>query len=141
MGQELTLSDLSTRELLNAIRASRSYHRPWFDEDPEDERVYVGHRALKGGDVRSVYATHDEIRAALRLREHVPTKKEGKTLRRLRAQTGMSADQLRVHPRFGQDVVDAQLNRTRKVITAKYARFLSTFMTREAIGIRYKIKG
>lgn len=53
----------------------------------------------------------------------------------------MTVEQLRVHPRFGQEVVDSQQNAPRQVITPKHARFLSTFMSREAIGIRYKIKG
>jgi hypothetical protein len=99
----LTTSDMTTRELMKAAQNARSYPA-W-----EDGATYhVGTRLLKGGVVCSCFATLDEIIATLNTRPHVPSKREAKTIRRLRAQTGQTEAWLRAHPTYGQEIADAQ---------------------------------
>ena len=110
-----TLQDMHTRQLLNALR---SYH--YTSEYEESERVFVGKVIAKGGEVEAVYATISEIRAVLNTRPHVSSKQEGKLLRRLRAQTGMSEAELRKHPKYGTMLFNVQHPR-RQVISPKQA--------------------
>jgi hypothetical protein len=116
----ITLYDMSTRELLKALR-SVPYERYDRYEDDEIEKIRVGSRILPGGEQVSVWATRSEIKGALVGREHVPSKKEGKLLRQLKAKTGMTEAQLRAHPKFGQELVDVQLSQPRRIISKEEA--------------------
>lgn len=97
-----TYQDMSTQELKNALDSTRG-RRNYGDTD-----VYVGTRITKGNNPHGVYATEEQIRKELIKRQHIPSRKEGKLLRRLIAETGQSADWLRAHPRYGMMLVDVQ---------------------------------
>lgn len=108
----ITLSNMSTRELLKALRTVNY----WLDCRADVEKFYVGSRCLPGGDRVSIYATRSEIREALNGREHVPGKREGKLLRQLKAKTGMTDSQLRSHPTYGRQLVDIQRAVPRRIL-------------------------
>ena len=133
----LFLSDMSTEELLNALRV---YPYEYYEPDDVPHKIYVGSRLVKGGERVEVWGTRSEIRGALVGREHVPNRKEGKLLRRLRAQTGMTEEQLRAHPRFGQQLVDVQQSVPRQVISKKQAPWYQKVYG-SLFGKRFKVKG
>lgn len=139
MGHELSISDFTTRELKRALRSNYSGYWEEYEDSSKPRELWVGQRFLPGGQLCGFYATEESIRFALSKREHVPAKKEGKTIRRLMAQTGMTADELRKHPRFGQEIADAQ-NPHRTVITSKEAKRLLPALGRSRIRQVYKIK-
>jgi hypothetical protein len=97
---------MSARELLRALHDAYSCN--YYSDDGVEEPRYIGTRIIRGGEVVSVYGTYSEIRAALRSKPHVPSKPEAKMIRRLQAQTGMTEQQLRAHPRYGQMIADPQ---------------------------------
>lgn len=133
----LTLGDMSTRELLNALR---EHPHDYYDPNGEPAQILVGSRRLPGGQFASVWATRDEIKGALVGREHVPSKKEGKLLRQLKAKTGMTEAQLRVSPKLGQELVDVQLSQPRRIINKEeaiwYRQVFGSFFA-----TRFKVKG
>lgn len=116
----LTIKDFSTRELLVALRA-QGY--AFFEIDSKDRSVFVGSRILKGGNTFSFYAEKKDILEELKTREHVPSKREGKLLRRLRSQTKMTEEQLRKHPKYGKLLVDSQQSYPRREIEEKDSRW------------------
>lgn len=126
----ITIKDISTRELLDINL--RTYH-------PDGEAIIVASRLVAGGQVENVYATIDEIRRELANRPHVCGKKEAKTIRRLKAQTGQSEEWLRSHPRYGQDIVDAQKTKPRIAISkTRFDQYSSTYLKSMALD-KYKI--
>lgn len=142
MEHKLDISDFSTRELKNALRSAHAYgyDYDYYTGEETPRQIWVGQRHLPGGQLTGFFATVSQIRAALASRPHIPSKKEGKTLRRLMSKTGMTADELRAHPRYGQEIVDTQWP-NRRVITAQQARRLEPHMGRKHIGKMFKIKG
>lgn len=115
----LTLRDLTTRELLNAVKGN---HWPLWEYESGyrevGDPIFVGKRYVAGGSIEEVYARPHEILSALNTREHIPGKREAKVIRRLRAETGMSVEELRAHPKYGQELVDAQFPNRRPVSDA-----------------------
>jgi len=103
-----TIQDLSTRELLSAFRALRIEGRSGCGPNTGADTVVVGSRLHPGGVVGGVSCTEDELLAEIALRPHVPSKQEGRVIRRLQAQTGWTAEELRAHTRFGMEIADAQ---------------------------------
>lgn len=109
----ITLHDLTTRELLNAISKAHNGY---------DDPVYVGHRFVEGGQRVNVWATLDEIRYALTCRPHVPSKKESQVIRQLKAKTKQSEEWLRSHPKYGQEIADACYPNRREVSAVEYVQ-------------------
>jgi hypothetical protein len=106
-----TLQDISTRELKGAIREVRSESErgdPLKSAGSFQKRAFVASRMVKGGVYDPVSATEAELMSELNTRPHIPGRAEGRVLRRLIAQTGWTAEQLRAHPRFGEELADAQ---------------------------------
>jgi hypothetical protein len=129
----LTVKDMTTRELLSAAKGARAYYAGNVDEGD----YFIGQRFVKGGDMAICRATFAEIVSELNTRPHLPSKREGKTIRRLRAQTGQSEEWLRSHPKYGQEIVDAQYpNRT--PISSEYAARIAPAYGRW-FGCMYKI--
>lgn len=139
MEHKLDISDFSTRELKNALRSAHAYGYDFYTGEETPRQIWVGQRYLPGGQLTGFFATVSQIRAALAGRPHIPSKKEGKTLRRLMSKTGMTADQLQAHPRYGQEIVDAQWP-NRREITVQRARELVPHLGRKHIGKMFKIK-
>lgn len=69
------LDSLTTRDLLG---------RRWYTYWSEDPRL----------------PQDDEIRAILNTREHVPNKNEGRLLRRIMSETGLTEEQVRSHKKY-----------------------------------------
>ena len=115
----ITIKDITTKELLISLRAFPD----WSSEDCEKYRV--GCRLAKGGISQAVYATREEILDELALRPHVPGKIESKVIRRLMSKTGQSEQWLRNHPKYGQEIANAQYP-NRKVVSAKWAKEFGT---------------
>lgn len=111
-----TYQDMSTRELKNALDATRV-------RGNYEEQIYIGTRIVKGNNPCGVYATEEQIRAELAKRPHIPSAAEGKLLRRLIAETGQSADWLRAHPKYGMMLVDVQ-HPNRKEVPKSSAPFM-----------------
>lgn len=132
--ERISLKTISTRELLAARRSVR-----WDSEYDVDrvkaggftKRAFVASRPVKGGECQGVSATIDELLAELETRPHLPGRSEGKLLRRLMAQTGWTADQLRAHPKFGEQLADNQ-HPNRRVISKSEAR-----RVQPAVGARF----
>jgi hypothetical protein len=123
----LTLHDLTTRELLNAVKGN--YWPLWEYESGYREvgqPIFVGKRYVAGGNIEEVHARPHEILAVLNTREHVPGKREAKVIRRLRAETGMSTEELRAHSKYGQELVDAQFP-NRRPVSAAWAKKMRPF--------------
>ncbi len=139
---QVTLKQLSTRELLEARREAR--FAKVYDGDRLKsaggfmKRAYVAGRLVKGGTIEGVFATEDELQAELATRSHVPNKSEGKLLRRLMAQTGQSADWLRAHPKYGQMLVDHQ-HPNRKEITKSRAAQILPYVGNKHFREAYKV--
>lgn len=110
----VTLKQISTRELIRALRSTYQARLFKQSQESEDEEVFVATRFVKGGVEVGVFATHAQIREELKTRPHIPSKKEGKVLRRLKHKTGMTYDQLRKHSKYGQEVFDSQLSAKRR---------------------------
>lgn len=113
MEHKLDISDFSTRELKNALRSVHAcgYDYDYYTGEKASRQIWVGQRHLPGGQLVVFFATASQIRAALAGRPHIPSKKESKTLRRLMSKTGMTADELRAHPHYGQEIVDTLTRR------------------------------
>lgn len=135
------LKTISTRELLAARRSVR------WDSETEGDRVkaggfvkraFVASRLVKGGEYQGVSATIDELLAELETRPHVPSRSEGKLLRRLMAQTGWTADQLRAHPKFGAQLADNQHPNRHRISKAEAARVLPA-VGKTHFGNSYKV--
>lgn len=120
----VTLKDISTRELKARLRDIR-HHEDDGDRLKSDgdftKRIFIASRQVKGGDYESAAATVSELQAELATRPHIPNRAEGKLLRRLMAQTGWTADQLRAHPKFGMQLADLQ-HPHRREISVKEAK-------------------
>lgn len=110
----VTLKQISTRELIRALRPKDWYD--WEFNEEDKKQVFVATRLVKGGIPVGVFATRSQIREELKTRPHIPSKKEGKVLRRLKHQTGMTYDQLRKHSKYGQEIFDSQLSYKRREI-------------------------
>ena len=89
----LTISEITTRELVAAIRSER--YTDWY-EDPSrrSDQEFEFSRVRPGKSIETLWVTRTELRNELATREHIPTKKDAKTLRRLQAQTGLSKDEI-----------------------------------------------
>lgn len=109
-----TIYDMTTRELIKALRIARAYY--YNDPTP------VGSRLVEGGVLETVWATRDEIIQELSTRPHVPSKKEAQFIRQLRAKTGQTEEWLRAHPRYGQEIADACYPNRREVSAVEYAQ-------------------
>lgn len=83
----LTLNDLTTKELHNALSRARPIDYGWRDENDNlpEKPVVVGARMITGGIRVEVSAKYSEIKAALAGRPHVPSKAEAKAARQARA--------------------------------------------------------
>jgi hypothetical protein len=141
----ITIKDMSTPELLAALRDVKVMPNDW-DSDakrPVPRKVFVGSRKVPGGTAEyplyeSVHALVGEIEAELATRPHVPGKVEGKLLRRLMAQTGWTEEALRAHPRYGEQLADAQHPNRRKISRTE-AKRLVPVIGRRHIGNNFKI--
>lgn len=118
----VTIADMSTKELLSALRSV--YH---YDED--DEVIYVGKRLGAGGVELHFRASVQDIRNELNSRPHVPNQKEGKVLRRIRAQTGLSEEQIRAIPKYQEELMDACYPNRREMPLAQ-AKLVSRYYGR-----------
>jgi hypothetical protein len=127
----ITLQDMSTREL---IAAAQPPYYPCDDTNP----VLVGTRLLPGGVPQEVYATLDELTEELKKRPHVSSKLEAKTIRRLRSQTGQTEEWLRAHPKYGQEIADAQ-NPNRRPVTADWAKRMMPLYGEKIFGRMFKV--
>jgi uncharacterized short protein YbdD (DUF466 family) len=123
----ITLKDISTRELLRARRDARYGSEYGGDRLKQagdfTKRETIAFRLVKGGESQSAVATMDELLAELATRPHIPSRSEGKLLRRLMAQTGQSADWLRAHPKYGEMLADHQHPNRRRITKEQAARF------------------
>lgn len=122
----IDLKMISTRELKRAYQEGK---RGCVFEGLEtktdggfEKRGRIANRLVKGGESRSVVASISELKAELESRPHIPGKKEGKLLRRLMKDTGQSAEWLRAHPKFGEQLADAQ-HPNRQRITPVWAPY------------------
>lgn len=86
MEHSLNISDFTTRELKNALHSNYRFdYEDYYAYDDKPKQFWVGQRHLPGGQLTGFYATEAKIRAELRKRPHLPSKKEDKTIRRLMA--------------------------------------------------------
>ena len=115
MSTSITIHDISTRELRDALRGG-----DFFTVENVDA-IFVATRVTPGGPV-SVYATVDEIKAVLATRPHLNSKREGKLIRRLMATTGQSEQWLRAHPTYGKMIGDASHPHRRPIPKEEYVR-------------------
>ena len=115
----VTLHDMTTRELMNALRLARDC----YDDDP----VHVGSRFVEGGKLVGVWATLDEIRYVLNNRPHIPSKKEAQVIRQLKAKTKQSEEWLRAHPKYGQEIANACTPDRRVVDAQTYQRMAKLY--------------
>lgn len=83
----LTLDKIATRKLLDTYKSCR-YH---MDDDIHIRFQYV----VEGGLIIEEKFTLSQIKEELNKREHIPSKTEGKTLRRLMAKNKMSESEVR----------------------------------------------
>ena len=127
--KDLTLQDITTRELLG-IRLNQYY---------ADETILIASRLGKGGEYQNVFATIDEVRQELVKRPHISSKKEAKLIRRLKSQTGQSEEWLRKHPRYGQEIVDAQKSKPRLAVSKQQYDKLATYFGADVAENRYRI--
>lgn len=133
-----TLKDFTTRELLQAARNERAHgHRFDVEHGHAEDTVLVGTRLTKGNVPVAVYCKMQELLDELNTRPHVTGKREAKVLRRLQAQTGQSEEWLRAHPRFGQELVDAQYP-NRRPCTPEFARRMAVYYG-SAFGKLFKV--
>lgn len=139
---QVTLKDISTRELMRALKGLHVLN----EGDPEDPLKFAGrferrqriaNRLVKGGDSEACMATESELIAELNTRPHIPGRAEGKVLRRLMAQTGWTADQLRAHPKFGEELADAQYPNRRHIPQSWAANYQKVYG--ESFGRLYKV--
>jgi len=122
-----TIQNLSTRELLSAFRALRIEGRAGWGPNTGADTVVVGSRLHPGGVLGGVSCTEDELVAEIALREHVPSKQEGRVLRRLQAQTGWTVEELRAHPRFGMEIADAQYPNRQQISPVHAERYAALY--------------
>lgn len=115
-----TIKDMTTKELLAALDACRSC-------DDANPMVRVGQRAVADGIMAVVNATEDEIRFELSGRPHVPSKKEAKVIRQLKAQTHQSEEWLRAHPKYWQKIMDACYPNRRVVDQQTYTKMVKRY--------------
>lgn len=85
------------------------YHYEYPNFIQSGEKRLVGCRLTTGGISQAVYSTRKGLLDELATRPHVPSKAESKVIRRLMSKTGQSEKWLRHHPKYGQEIVDAQL--------------------------------
>lgn len=84
---KLTLDKISTRKLLDTYKSSR-YHM--------DDNIHLQfQQVIEGGIVIQEKFNLSEIKAELDKREHVPSKLEGKLLRKLMAKHKMNESEIR----------------------------------------------
>ena len=137
----ITLKDISTRELKQRLGTIRLNHEDDSERLKGDggflKRIGIASRQVKGGSYECAAATVDELTAELATRPHIPGRAEGKVLRRLIAQTGWTAEQLRAHPKFGMQLADAQYP-YRREISAKDAPFFAKVHGKR-FGSTYKV--
>lgn len=141
----ITIKDMSTAELLAAFRAGRIMPNDWDHKLKRavPAKVFVGSRKVPGGTAEyplyeSVHALVGEIEAELKTRPHIPGKAEGKLLRRLMSETGWTEETLRAHPKFGEQLADAQHPNRRKISRTE-AKRLVPILGRRQIGNTCKI--
>lgn len=121
----LTLKDFSTRELL----VKRMYIFK------EGEYKIELEKCVSGGTMEKLYVTFDELFEELNQREHVPSKKEGKILRRLMATHGISAEEARKQfPSEFQDKSRIVLTKEKYVELLKRNKFSTRFSKHFVIG-------
>jgi len=128
----ITIHDITTRELTKAFKTRE--HHYGYDDDDRLPTEFTFYRIVAGGVEESVTATHAEIRAVLSTREHIPNKKDAKTLRRLQAQTSLSKEE--IYAKHGAEFYPK--NRT-KVTQERYT-WLAKMYSPEYAARRYVIK-
>lgn len=118
----ITIKDISTRELLIALRISSQSCCYDFETVMDSEhKILVGSRLTTGGNYQTVYATKKDILDELSTRPHISNKKESKVIRRLMAKTGHSEEWLRQHSKYGQEIADAQYP-NRRIVSSDWAK-------------------
>lgn len=113
-----TLSDMSTKELMRALRGN-----DYFDSIANVE-VYVGKRLITGGVEQHITALVADVRAELAKRPHLPNKQEGRIIHRIRSNTGLTEEQIRATPKYQEELADAQYP-NRREMTATQAKLVS----------------
>lgn len=116
----VTLSDMSTRELIRALRSA-----DWFDAD-HDHETYVGKRLVAGGIEQRVFGKLSDVRDELAKRPHVPNKQEGRIIRRIQSQTGMSVEEIRRTPKYQDELIDAT-HPNRRLVSPDWAKQFAPF--------------
>lgn len=117
----ITIKNITTQELLNAPAGARLAGYGSYDEGCSSDSIFVGSRPEKGGEPVGFHLTCDELTVELATRPHIPGKAEGKLLRRLMSETGWTADALRAHPKFGEQLADAKFP-NRRMVSAAWAK-------------------
>ena len=125
----ITLKDISTRELL-AARNSLAY----YDEYGTTNHTHKFFRIGKGDTCECVEVTDEELYAELNTREHIPNKKDAKTLRRLQAQTGLSVEEV-----YAKHSDEFYPNNRRKVSKKEYLHWVKVY-GKQIAEQRYVIK-
>lgn len=104
-----TLKDISTRELLSAYHSRYNKdNADWWERTREGYVApeHIFSRMGPGGVPDNVAASYDAIIAELSTREHIPSKREAKLIRQLKAKTGLSEREIRVQ--FGEKFFPAK---------------------------------
>lgn len=122
----ITIKDISTKELLWALRVRSQYQYEYPDFIQSGEKLLVGCRLTTGGISQAVYSNRKELLDELATRPHVPSKAKSKVIRRLMSKTGQSEEWLRQHHKYGQEIVDAQLP-NRRFVSPEWAKVNSRY--------------
>ena len=101
-------------------------------------KVFIGSVTDKGGVEVEIHVTEDELMDELKKRPHVPSKKEAKLIRSLKAKTGQSEEWLRAHPKYGQEIVEVTNPNRVEVSKKEYTKLLP--LTNKSYMSKFKIK-
>lgn len=107
----ITLKQVTTKELIAQLH---TYY---------NEGKLVFSRVGKGGAQEYLYVDPEDVRKELQGRPHVPSKREAKLIRKLKAQTGRTEADLRKDRKYGPMIVEADLGQPRKrVMKEEYVK-------------------
>ncbi len=135
-----TISDMSTKALLLARSDFRGY-RGCYDFDgcvKLEDKIFIGSVTDKGGAEVEIHVTEDELMDELKKRPHVPSKKEAKLIRSLKAKTGQSEEWLRAHPKYGQEFFVVTKPNRIEISKKEYVKLLP--LTNKSYMSKFKIK-
>lgn len=128
----ITLGDISTRELVAAMRTDGN--RYCSDGEWDIEISFSFKRMRLGGIEETVRASREEIRAELNGREHVPNKKQAATLRKICAEKGCSKEE--AWSKYGS----VFFLKDRQVVTKEYYKTIVRYYGKQSAAKRFVIK-